>query len=159
MRSSWRRGLTLPPLSVDTDLLEGVRLDDGPSAYAACGQGGHDVGRRLTRVDVPAAVLVVSPRVRYLLALEAPLEPAHLDEGQVLGELERRPSGRQLTPPEGVLREPRELVDQGGSEEVEIGEEHLTARVEHGRGRGKRDTHGHHGDRTAGSSRPTQDGG
>src|SRR3954470_13236388 len=105
------RGVAVPSLAGSTELVQCVCLDDGSSPYAACGQRVDDVGRRLGRVDVPALVLAVAPWVRDDSALETPLEPSHLDERQVLGQLDRRPSGRQPARPERLLGQPRQLGD------------------------------------------------
>ena len=48
----------------------------------------------LIRRDVPAVLPLVAPRVGDVAALESPLKPAQLDEGEVLEQLNRGPAGR-----------------------------------------------------------------
>jgi hypothetical protein len=66
---------------------------------------------------------MVTPRVLDAATREAPLEPAHLDEGEVLDQLEWRPPRRQMAAAllddvEGV-----DLVDDPAAEVVEVAEE------------------------------------
>src|SRR5215472_11541076 len=73
-----------------------VGLDDGPGAFRP---GAQRRGQRLQRLigsDVPPAVALVAPRVADVAAaLEPPLQPAHLDVGQVLEQVDGGPARRQ----------------------------------------------------------------
>jgi hypothetical protein len=116
-----------------------VGLDDGAGPPGLVVQVDQQAGQALLGSDVPATVLVISPRVGEDTALEAPLEPAQLDVAQVLGQLQRRPAGRQ--PAAGQLGggQRLQLGSQPGPEVVQVAEEDLGARA----GRGGRLGEGH----------------
>ena len=69
--------------------------DDGPAPRGLAGQVGQEAGQRLVRADGPAVAVAIAPRVADVAALESPLQPAQLDVAQVLGQLQRRPAGRE----------------------------------------------------------------
>src|SRR5882672_6148645 len=71
----------------------------------------EDLGRCLTGGNLPPAVrALVVPRVRGRLSGEAPTEPAPLDPGQVLHQLQRGPAGGQPAGPQVRLGEPVQLA-------------------------------------------------
>ena len=50
-----------------------VGLDDGPGPAGLVAQAGQEAGQGLVGTDMPAAVVLVAPRVTDVAALEAPL--------------------------------------------------------------------------------------
>jgi hypothetical protein len=115
-----------------------VGLDDGTGASGLVEQVGQEADQGVVRADVPAAVLVVAPRVGNGAALEAPLEPAQLDPAQVVDQLERRPAGRQPGAVQLGGGQRPELVGQPGPEVVQVAEEDLGARAGRGGRLGER---------------------
>jgi hypothetical protein len=128
-----------PAVAGLADLVQVVGLDDGPGPRGLLVQAGQQGLAGLPGRDMPAAVLVIGPRVGDGAALEAPLEPAQLDVAQVLGQFQRRPAGRQ--PAAGQLGggQRLQLGGQPGAEVVQVAEEDLGARA----GRGGRLGKGH----------------
>jgi hypothetical protein len=132
-----RRVGVAPAVAGLADLVQVVGLDDGAGPPGLVVQAGQQARQGLIGSDVPAAVLVIGPRVGDVLALEAPLEPAQLDVAQVLGQFQRRPARRQ--PAAGQLGggQRLQLVGQPGPEVVQVAEEDLGARAGRGGRLGK----------------------
>jgi hypothetical protein len=105
-----------------------VGLDDGPAPRGLGGQVSQQAGQRLVRADGPAVAVGVGPWFADDAALEAPLQPAQLDVAQVLGQLERRPAGRQPAAAQFGGGQRLELADQPGPEVVQVAQEDLGAR-------------------------------
>jgi hypothetical protein len=122
-----RRVGAVPAVTGLADLVQVVGLDDGAGPPGLVVQVGQQARQGLPGSDVPAAVLGIGPRVGEGAALEAPLEPAQLDVAQVLGQLQRRPAGRQ--PAAGQLGggQRLQLGGQPGPEVVQVAEEDLGA--------------------------------
>jgi hypothetical protein len=132
-----RRVGAAPAVAGLARLVQVVGLDDdtGPSGLVV--QASQQARQALLGSDVPAAVFVIGPRVGEGPALEAPLEPAQLDVTQVLGQLQRRPAGRQ--PAAGQLGggQRLQLGGEPGAEVVQVAEEDLGARAGRGGRLGK----------------------
>src|SRR5215467_9886217 len=79
-----RRLVTIPAFARLAGLGEVVRLDDCRAPPGLVSQRGDQVIQGLVRGDIPASVLAVAPRLGYVLALETPLQPAHLDVLEML---------------------------------------------------------------------------
>jgi hypothetical protein len=108
-------------------LVQVVGFDDGPGARGLLVQAGQQGLAGLPGPDMPAAVLVIGPRVVEGAALEAPLQPAQLDVAQVLGQLQRRPAGGQPAAGQFGGGQGLQLGGQPGAEEVQVAEEDLGA--------------------------------
>jgi hypothetical protein len=128
----------VPALAGLAHLVQRVSLDDGPAARGLRVQVGQQRGGRLVRADGPAAVLLVTPRIADVAALEAPLQPAQLDVAQVLDQFERRPAGWQPAAPLFPGRQRLHLGRQAGPEEVQVAQEDLGAGGGRGGGFGER---------------------
>jgi hypothetical protein len=74
----------VPALAGLAHLVQCMGFDDGPAARGLRVQIGQQRGGGLVRADGPATVLLITPRVTDVAALEAPLQPAQLDVAQVL---------------------------------------------------------------------------
>jgi hypothetical protein len=91
-----RRGVgAVPAVAGLAGLVQIVGLNDGAGPRGLIAQVSQEAGQGLPGTYLPAAVLLVGPRVGDGAALEAPLEPAKLHVAQVLDQLERRPAGGQ----------------------------------------------------------------
>jgi hypothetical protein len=119
----------VPALAGLADLAQVVGLDDGAGPPGLVVQVGQQARQGLLGSDVPAALLVIGPRVGEVAALEAPLEPAQLDVAQVLGQLQRRPAGRQAAAGQLGGGQRLQLGGQPGAEVVQVAEEDLGARA------------------------------
>jgi hypothetical protein len=128
----------VPALAGLAHVVQVVGLDDGPGPPGLIQQVSQQGGQGLVRADMPPAALGVGPRIVDVAALEAPLEPAQLDVAQVLGQLERRPAGRQPAALQLGGGQGLELVGQPGPEVVQVAEEDLGARTRRRGGLGKR---------------------
>ena len=83
---------TVPAGSRSTDTGQVVVLDDCPAANRLGLQGSKEILSGLLGCDAPPVASLVTPRLVHLTAIEAPLKPAQLDEGEVLDQLQRSPS-------------------------------------------------------------------
>ena len=129
----------VPALAGFPYVVQVVGLDDGPGPPGLIQQVSQQAGQGLLGADVPPAALAVGPRIADVAAaLEAPLEPAQLDVAQVLGQLERRPAGRQPAAAQLGGGQGLELAGQPGPEVIQVAEEDLGARTRRGGGLGKR---------------------
>jgi hypothetical protein len=132
-----RRVGAAPAVAGLTLLVQVVGLDDGAGPPGLVVQVGQQARQRLLGSDVPAAVFLIGPRVGEGTALEAPLEPAQLDVVQVLGQLNRRPAGRQPAAGQFGGGQRLQLVGQPGAEVVQVAKEDLGARADRGGRLGK----------------------
>jgi predicted RNA-binding Zn-ribbon protein involved in translation (DUF1610 family) len=131
-----------PAVAGFADLAEIVGFDDGAGPPGLVEQVGHEAGQGLLGPGRPAAVGAVAPRVSDRAALEAPLEPAQLDIAQVLGQLQRRPAGREPAAAQLGGGQGLQLAGQPGPEVVQVAEEDLGARAGRGGRLGKRHGNG-----------------
>jgi len=86
------RRSTVPAGSRPTDTGQVVVLDDCPATNRLGLQGSKEILGGLLGCDAPPVASLIAPRLVDLTALEAPLKPTQLDEGEVLDQLQRRPS-------------------------------------------------------------------
>jgi len=119
---------TLPARARPSDVRQLVGLHHQAATCALRLEGVHEVSQALIAGDVPTFVPGVAPRLRDRLALEALHQPAELDIGQVLEQLQRRPSGRKPARSQLVVPQPLKLADHDRAEVVEVAEEDLRAR-------------------------------
>jgi hypothetical protein len=82
----------VPASSWSTDAGQVVSLDDGPATVGLGLECSDETFGGLFRFDVPPVGSSIAPRILDLTALEAPLEPAQLDEGEVLDQFPRGPT-------------------------------------------------------------------
>ena len=92
--------LSVPAIARLAYRVEVVPGDDRRAAFRLGVQREEENLEGLLRWHVPAALAKVAPRVGDVAPFEAPLEPSHLDVGQVLEQLEGGPAGRQPAPPQ-----------------------------------------------------------
>ena len=136
-----RRGIPGPALAGLAGLVEVMAADDLPAALRARVQRGEQAIEGLIRRDVPAVIAPVAPRVGDGAPLEAPLQPAQLDEREVLDQFQRCPAGGQAAGPQFAVRQRADLGGQPVPEVVEVAQENLGARAGRGRRCGKWDAH------------------
>ncbi len=98
-------GAPSQPGSRPTDTGQVVVLDDCPATNRLGLQGSKEILGGLLGCDAPPVASLIAPRLVDLTALEAPLKPTQLDEGEVLDQLQRRPSWRQPATASLVLTE------------------------------------------------------
>jgi hypothetical protein len=123
-----RGRLPIPPFAGLSGVAEVVGFDDRRAARRLLGQFTKQVVERLLRRHVPPSVTPIGPGICHLAALEPPLEPAQLDEGQVFEQLQRRPAGREPAGPQLGLGQRAQLGLKPVAEEVEVPQVHLGPR-------------------------------
>jgi hypothetical protein len=128
----------IPALAGLPDLVQIVGGHHGAGPPGLIAQVSQETGQGLLGTYLPAAVLLVGPRVGEVAALETPLEPAQLDMAQVLDQLERRPAGGQ--PAAAQLRggQGGQLGGQPRPEVVKVAQEDVGPRGGRGGRLGKR---------------------
>ena len=131
-----------PAVAGFPDLVEIVGFDDGAGPSGLVEQAGQEAGQGLPGPGRPAAAGAIAPRIRDGAALEAPFEPAQLDVAQVLGQLQRRPAGREPAAAQLGGGQGLQLAGQLGSEVVQVAKEDLGARAGRSGRLGKRHRNG-----------------
>jgi len=124
-------GYVVGAVPAGTWLADGVQvvgLNDRPAALALGSKRREELVGGLVRGDIPPPVAMVSPRVGDVASGEPPLQPAQLDESEVLDQLERGPARLQTAAALFVIAELAYLVDDPGAEVVEVADEDLGSR-------------------------------
>jgi hypothetical protein len=123
-----RRIGAIPPLAGLADVGEIMGADDNPGPFGLGVEVRDQAIHGLVGGDIPAVIPGIGPRLGDVTALEAPVEPAHLDVPEVLEQLDRCPAGRQPAAANLVRGQAAYLVHQPVTEEIEVPQENLGPR-------------------------------